>query len=351
VVERRSLRVLVVEDDSVMASMLMVLLENEGYRHITVVERGADAIQPAEHHDLVLLDNQLPDMTGVDLLPRLLAHPDPPSVIMVTGEGSEELAANALRLGAEDYLVKGPKLLEALPGLVERVRRNRMLRSTKAAVEHELVRAERLAAIGEMTVTLHHELNNPLMVALSEVELLLAGGTGDREQRAALQVIRDQMLRMRDIVKRAGDLQRADSTEYLRGLTMITLGAHAHDPAPGLHRGRAVLCVPDQELARATALLLRHAGFTVDRAETVPEAAEESARLDTTLVVLSVPGTPADPLQGFRVTHDHRCTLVVMVPGDATAARRAGADLALTLPFDPSAFIGEVLGAMQRPAP
>lgn len=332
-----------------MASMLLVLLENEGYQHITIVERGADAIEPAGQHDVVLLDNQLPDTTGIDLLPRLLAFPDPPSVIMVTGEGSEELAARALRLGAEDYLVKGPKLLEALPALVERVRRNRMLRSTKAQVEHELVRAERLAAIGELTVTLHHELNNPLMGALAEVELLLSGGTLDPEQRAAIQVIRDQILRMRDIVKRARDLQRADSADYLSGLQMISLNPST---APRqTYRGRAVLCVPDRELAQVTSLLLRHAGFSVDRIETGAEAVEEAARLDTTLVVLSVPGSGGDPLLGFRASSNRSYALVLLVPGDPAAQAPAGADLVLTLPFDPARFTGEVLSVMDKTTP
>jgi CheY-like chemotaxis protein len=108
VVDRRALKVLLVEDDSSMVSMLRAILENEGYQDIRVVESGAEALDPAAASDIVLLDNQLPDGTGIDLLPRLLAQPDPPSVIMVTGEGSEELAANAMRLGAEDYLVKGP---------------------------------------------------------------------------------------------------------------------------------------------------------------------------------------------------------------------------------------------------
>lgn len=332
-----------------MVSMLRAILENEGYRHITVVERGQDALEPAAAHDVVLLDNRLPDIAGVDLLPRLLAFPDPPSVIMVTGEGSEELAANALRMGAEDYLVKGPKLLEALPRVVERVRRNRLLRTTKAEVERDLVRAERLAAIGEMTVTLHHELNNPLMGALAEVELLLAGAGLNEEQRGGLGVVRDQMLRMRNIIKRAGDLQEADSTNYLSGLSMISL--HPSGAARAVHRGRAVLSVPDQELARAVALLLRHAGFSVDRMETVPEAAEEAARLDTTLVVLSVPGSGVDPLLGFRVVPERSYAVVLLVPGDPEPARAAGADLVLSLPFDPAQFTGEVLGVMGKNTP
>lgn len=329
-----------------MVSMLQAILENEGYQDITVVESGLEALDPAAKSDVVLLDNQLPDGTGIDLLPRLLAQPDPPSVIMVTGEGSEELAANAMRLGAEDYLVKGPQLFEALPRLVERVRRNRLLRTTKAEVERDLVRAERLAAIGEMTVTLHHELNNPLMGALAEIELQLARPEPDAEMKTAMGVVRAALLRMRDIVKQAGELQRADSTDYLSGLQMISLAA---SEAPRtVMRGRTVLCAPDQELARATALLLRHAGFNVERAATMAEAEEEAARLDTTLVVLAAPGSAADPLRGFRPHPARSYGLVVLVPGDPGPARAAGADLVLTLPYDPSAFRGEVLTALAR---
>jgi len=211
-------------------------------------------------------------------------------------------------------------------------------------VERDLVRAERLAAIGEMTVTLHHELNNPLMGALAEIELLLARPAPDADLAAAMDVIRAALLRMRDIIKQAGDLQRADSTDYLSGLQMISLAA-ADAPRP-VARGRAVLCAPDQELARTTALLLRHAGFNVERATAIPEAEEEAARLDTTLVVLAVPGNAADPLRGFRLPIERSYALVVLVSGDPAPARTTGADLVLTLPYDPSAFRDEVITAL-----
>lgn len=327
-----------------MVSMLRAVLAGQGYPNVTDVGTGAAALKPSRSSDVILLDNQLPDITGIDLLPRLLAQLDPPSVIMVTGEGNEELAATALRMGAEDYLVKGPELLESLPGILERTRRNRLLRSTKAEVERDLVRAERLAAIGEMTVTLHHELNNPLMAATAEVDLLLAETSGDVEAQRSLQSVRTALTRMRDIIKQAGDLQHADSADYLSGLSMINL-ASAKGPT-ATPRGRAVLWIPDQELARATSLLLRHAGFSVDRTATASEAETESARLDTTLIVMSVAGTGTDPLQGFRAKSDRRYALVALVPGNPDPARAAGADQVLTLPYDPATFGGEILAAM-----
>ena len=331
-----------------MASLLRSLLSAEGYDHIAWVTSGASALERVSQSDLVLLDQHLPDTTGLELLPRLLSRPDPPAVIMITGEGTEELAASSLRLGADDYLAKGARLAEMLPPVVERARRNRMLRATRSEVEQELIRAERLVAVGEMTVTLHHELNNPLMAALAEIDLLLAEEAVTAPVAHAIDRVRDALLRMRDIVKRAGELRRADASAYLAGLRMIDLtGSGEGTPHPGGgSRGRAVLYTPDRELFRAAALLLRHAGFSVDQAPSIEVAAAESRRFDVGLLVLDVSGVPQDPLEGFRAPKERHYTLVAIVRGHPEPAEKAGADLVLTRPFDPSTFTTEILRAM-----
>jgi DNA-binding response OmpR family regulator len=348
VAERGKLRVLVVDDDPTMASLLRSLLTAEGYDRIDWVTTGAAALERIGETDLILLDHHLPDTTGLELLPRLLARSDPPSVIMVTGEGTEELAASSLRLGADDYIAKGVRLAEMLPPIVERARRNRMLHATRAEVEQELIRAERLVAVGEMTVTLHHELNNPLMAALAEIDLLLAGEDVAPPVAQAIDRVRDALLRMRDIVKRAGELRRADASAYLTGLRMIDLtGSGDGTPAAtGASRGRAVVYTPDRELFRAAALLLRHAGFSVDLAPSIEAAGAESRRFDVQLLVLDVSGVPQDPLEGFRPLKGRQYTLVAVVRGHPEPAKKAGADLVLTRPFDPATFTTEILRAM-----
>ena len=104
------------------------------------------------------------------------------------------------------------------------MRRERELRGALAAAQAELLQAERLAAIGEMTVTLHHEINNPLMAASAEVELLLARGDGlSDDQKAALGEIRVALDRIRDIVRKIGNLREAKTTPYSGELKMIDL--------------------------------------------------------------------------------------------------------------------------------
>ncbi len=331
-----------------MVAIVRHLLQSAGYQRITTVTTGAEALARADDTDLVLLDHQLPDTTGIDLVPRLVARPDPPSVIMVTGAGNETLAAAALRAGAEDYLAKDGNLRALLPQIVERTRRHRALREAQTAVEEELVRAERLAAIGEMTVTLHHEINNPLMTASAEVELLLADPGLDEARRESLDSVRLALGRIRDIIRQAGELRQAASDDYLAGLRMIRLSS---DAATMPHRGRALLWIADEEVARLTALLLRHHGFTAERVSSPRELATGAERLGVSLVVLSAAGSadPADALAGFTPAPERSYALVALVSGDLTGARAAGADRVVSLPFDPATLADELVGAVDGP--
>ncbi len=329
-----------------MVALTRKLLQAGGYQRVTTCTSAAEALAHAGEADLILLDYQLPDGTGIDLLPRLIGRPSPPSVVLVTGEGNETLAAAAHRAGADDNLVQDGQLRELLPQIVERVRRHRALEEAQTAVERELVRAERLAAIGEMTVTLHHEINNPLMSASAEVELLLADRSIDGDRRDGLASVRESLLRIRDIIKKAGDLRQASSEDYLAGLRMINLGSAAE--AGVNHQGRALLWIADEATARLAALILRHEGFTVERVASARELTTGAGRLGVTLVVVSAPGAsePAQAFSGFIPTPIRDYALVALVAGDTTAAQSAGADRVLPLPFDPATLSEELLSAV-----
>jgi len=205
VAERGALRILVVDDDPAMVRLAASALMAHGFTDLEHVATGRDALLAAARADVLLLDQNLPDLAGREVLLALRAWPDPPSVVMVTAHGSETFAADALRAGAEDYLVKDASLAAMLPEVVERVRRMRSLREALATAERELVHVERRAAVGEMTVTLHHEINNPLMAAWAEMELLLNGPDPlSAIQRQSLETIQGMLDRIREIVKRLG---------------------------------------------------------------------------------------------------------------------------------------------------
>src|SRR5918997_2644045 len=156
-------RVLLVDDDPDLGRLIQHVLKAQGYSPARPFWTGREALDSLDDIDIVLLDQQLPDTSGLDVLEAIRTRPAAPAVILVTGHGNESLVASALRRGADDYLAKDAALTELLPQILERVRRGRELRKALAEAEQDLVRAERLAAVGEMTVTLNHEINNPLM--------------------------------------------------------------------------------------------------------------------------------------------------------------------------------------------
>lgn len=334
--EREDVRVLIVDDDPAMAALARQLVIGHGFPPPRIVTTGSELMMLSDPADIILLDHQLPDATGLELLPDLKTRPGHPSVILVTGNGDETLAAAALRAGAEDYLVKDGSLPRLLPEVLERVRRTRALRGALVAAEQDLVRAERLAAIGQLMVTLHHEINNPLMSATAEVGLLLEKATG--ADRTALENVQASLQRIRDVLKRVSELDQARATSYLEEIGMLDLDARGS--ALMVSRGEAVVWIQDESLARVTSLLLKHAGFTTRRAAQIEELIREAGKLGIALVVI---GQGGRPLGGFRPEPHRTYRLIALAHGNGDAERAAGADLVIQLPFDPAAFTEEVL--------
>lgn len=346
--DRSTVPVLLIEDDASMARLVRHLLGMEGYTNVRHVWSAEQAVPAAVDAEIILLDQQLPDARGLDLLPQLIGRPDPPSVIMVTGHGSESLAAAALRQGAEDYLTKDHTLPELLPRILERVRRNRALRSALVEAEQELVRTERLAAVGELSVALHHELNNPLMAAMAEVELALADSGLPEELRTGLQTARTALRRMADRLRQAAQIRRAESREYLDGLRMIDLSAGSPVGVP--FRGRALLFHPDQRVRRVLSLLLRNAGFSVERVPSVGELQRASQEPGVTLVLLAEGTESGPPLSGFEPAADRRYAVVVLGAVAEARARSAGADHVAAMPFDPETITADLVAAVESRA-
>jgi DNA-binding response OmpR family regulator len=339
------IRILVVDDDEAFGRLVTSVVRDAGYGLPQWVGTGAAALKAAGGSDIVLLDHQLPDTTGLELLPALRTLPTQPSVILVTAHGDEALAVQALRAGADDYVIKDGSLPSLLPEVIERVRRHRALGVALAAAERDLVHAERLAAIGELNVTLHHTMNNPLMAAFAETELLL-GSQLSREQRTSVDGIREALGRIRDILARLSTLEDARTTDYLDGVTMIDLSRRSQPVSVQL--GEAVLWFPDDDIARVVGMLLTHAGFVVERVHDLKQLASRVAGLAVQLVLVAGSSTPGtDPLGGFKPAPGRRYTLVALVKGDGTRVRAAGADHIVNLPFDPGTFVSDLLGVMR----
>lgn len=97
-------------------------LREAGIR-VRTAATGREALASLDDIDIVLLDYRLPDMTGIETL-AAIRKIGGPSVLMVTGMGSETTVVEAMRAGAIDYVVKDGSYLSKLPGVVERAYRH-----------------------------------------------------------------------------------------------------------------------------------------------------------------------------------------------------------------------------------
>jgi two-component system cell cycle response regulator len=110
-------RVLIIEDDASIAELEKRHLERAGFNAYIAFtgNEGLDLIRSGEGFDLLIIDYNLPDMSGVDLMQSLKEMgKDIPSVI-VTAAGNENVAVSAMKLGAMDYIVKDRETIKQLP--------------------------------------------------------------------------------------------------------------------------------------------------------------------------------------------------------------------------------------------
>ncbi|MBE0587153.1 MAG: response regulator, partial [Hydrogenophaga sp.] len=115
-----SYSVLIVEDEPVLARNMHTYLERHGIgcQLAASGEEGLELLE-AERPDVVLLDHNLPGKTGLAVL-RLMREREPNlPVVMATGHGSEQVAVDAMRAGAFDYLIK-PVSLHQLKQVLDR---------------------------------------------------------------------------------------------------------------------------------------------------------------------------------------------------------------------------------------
>jgi sigma-B regulation protein RsbU (phosphoserine phosphatase) len=183
--------------------------------HVHRVARLADAFAPLADRrcDIVLLDLGLPDSMGLHAVRALRAAAPTIPIVVLTGLDDETAALQALRAGAQDYLVKdtvtGDLVLRAVRYAIERKN-----------TEDEVARARWLAGIGETALAIRHEVNNPLASLLLNVELLREGSYDGPK---AFDGIVEDVTRIADVIRRLAQLDDPSAVEYMTGRPMLDL--------------------------------------------------------------------------------------------------------------------------------
>jgi DNA-binding NtrC family response regulator len=117
------IRILFIDDDpQAQKTLSMVLRERYTVVSALSAAEGLEVLEKADP-DVVLLDINLPDRSGLDVLDEILARPAAPPVIMLTAYGEVKFVKRAIQAGAYDYILK-PYVLEQLEGTIRRAVEN-----------------------------------------------------------------------------------------------------------------------------------------------------------------------------------------------------------------------------------
>lgn len=218
-------RALIVEDDPAQAQLVNALIQSVGLSVSGAVSRGEDALPLLSHCELAVCDYQLEgSLTGLDVLRDARARLLPVSVIIMTAYGSEKVAAEALRNGAADYVIKDASFSALLPEVLRRVLHVRAVEAALREAQEQLVRAERRAAIAEVAVALSHEVNNPLMALRTQLELLRLDAASLPDQaRHSLDSAIQQVDRISAVLRRVSE-HNSETTTYVGQTRMLDLG-------------------------------------------------------------------------------------------------------------------------------
>ena len=218
-------RVLVVDDDPTTVLLLEHVLEGLGRQYDTA-DNGDSGwkLWERDRHQLVVLDVEMPGMDGLELCRRIRSADAERAtfVLMLTGRDKASDLEAALEAGADDYVTK-PVTGQRLTARLRIAHRRMLADEARRTAEEELRKARYLAGIGEMTITIQHEINNPLTGILANAELLIMDAKEKGQPTEELRLIVEQAQRISALVRRMGELKDPKTVEYPGGARMVDL--------------------------------------------------------------------------------------------------------------------------------
>jgi signal transduction histidine kinase/HPt (histidine-containing phosphotransfer) domain-containing protein len=201
----RPVDVLLVEDSEADARLLLeALREANGrfrVRHVETLEDALGCIRSDPLPDTILLDLSLPDSRGIETLDRVIAAAPHLPILVLTGLDDEAIATEAIRKGAQDYLVKGE-----VNGLL--VRRAIRYARQRKQMEEELKKAD--AAKRQFLANISHELRTPMNSILGMVELVLGEALSPRA-RDCLQTAKESADTLLELLDELLDFSRIEA--------------------------------------------------------------------------------------------------------------------------------------------
>src|SRR5215475_8119656 len=129
---------LIVDDEKPTRDGLRAALEDRYDVYVAEDAKAAMDLLEKEHFDVLLTDFRLPNENGMKLITRAKSLSKPPICILMTAYGSEELAVEAMKRGADDYIAKGRLQIDELELRIARALRRQNLETDNVSLRRQL---------------------------------------------------------------------------------------------------------------------------------------------------------------------------------------------------------------------
>jgi len=243
---QESLKILIIEDDEDDAFFIKDILK-EGLGepaplidHYSSIGSNLKQLNPF-HYDLAMFDYRLGEINGIELLRDIRKQGCNIPIILFTGQGDQEIAVEAMKAGATDYLIKGKLSTESVTQSIryalglqkeaelrkqaeEKLKKSHVdltlaNQELQASMEKlktaqtQILRSEKLAGIGRMVAGVCHEILNPLNIISGHSQSLLVERNNDGELCNDLNSIMEEIQRISKIISgllkfsRQGDME------------------------------------------------------------------------------------------------------------------------------------------------
>lgn len=219
------MRILLADDDLLMRDLLETVIAASGHQ-VEVFGDGAaiwDAYD-ASPAQMLVLDWEMPGLDGLEVCRRVRAHAagEDAYLLIVTARSKSTDLDDVLQAGADDYLSK-PVTPSDIAARLRIAEKRIEVAAARRRAEEELRRSRYLAGVGEVSLALQHEINNPLAALLTTTAIVKDGMVPPEEIPASLVTIEEQARRIAEVLKRLREVQSDRTVEYARGQRMVDL--------------------------------------------------------------------------------------------------------------------------------
>lgn len=224
-------KILLVDDSKSVLAKLQPAIEDLGYDVLACnVSREAMSLIHDTHPDCIIVDYEMPDLTGPDLCSLIKNNPETrhiPTIILTSKEEDEYLIL-ALKKGADDFVTKSANI-EILHAKI-------MSAIKTSDIQRELLEIRRLTTIKTLTVTYNHEINNALAIGHAWVQKLkteildnTAGSDSalmeeaEKKYEPYFTKISESLNRIKNVVKEITKSEKLQEEDYLLGRTLFKI--------------------------------------------------------------------------------------------------------------------------------